>query len=557
MNATRFENLTIEKETGAVYTPLGMAHDLSASMCEHLPRRKSFSILEPAVGDGRLLRALLNTIDVSIEVHVVAYEVEGNVLAQTKAELENDFPHFDFTFINRDIVEDFLDGHLVEREFDIVIANPPYLRTQVMGANKSRRLAKHFSLKGRLDIYYVFVQIAVELLAVNGVAGFVTSNRFMRVKSGESLREFLLSNSELLEIIDYGDTKLFEAAVLPCTFVFKRGKTVPQKVRFFSIYQAEANGTPSRSLHFPYDKVRTSSEIQYGASVFKVQNGDLQVNRADGTWSVGSKESISWLKTVDSYAKTRFGQLGKVRVGIKSTADKVFIIRDSKAFGNQLPELARPLVTHRNAGQIVGNPEPQWLVVYPHESFAGKRRVVPLDNYPKTKAYLEAHRQQLEGRRYVKDAGRQWYEVWVPQDPTKWVKPKIVFRDIADRPQFWLETSGAVVNGDCYWLDIFDGIARDSLLLALGILNSTFITDYYDRRFNNKLYAGKRRFMTQYVEQFPLPSEDTREAREIVELVRYSLDRESELRPKEKARLDYLVYTCFGLTSKKSLGSGS
>lgn len=557
MTATRYENLTIEKETGAVYTPSGMAHDLSSSMWEHLPQGKSFSILEPAVGDGRLLRALLNTIDAGIEVQVMAYEVDGDVLAQTKVGLEKEFPNYNFTFVNRDIVEDFLGGHLMGREFDIVIANPPYLRTQIMGADKSRRLAKHFGLKGRLDIYYVFVLIAIELLAVNGVAGFVTSNRFMRVKSGESLRNFLLSNSELLEIIDYGDTKLFEAAVLPCTFVFKRGKTDPQKVRFFSIYQAEASGASSGSLHFPYDTVRTSSEILYGASVFKVQNGDLQVNEADGTWSVGSKESISWLQTVDSYTKARFGQLGKIRVGIKSTADKVFIIKDPSSFGNQLPELARPLVTHRNAGQIVGNPEPQWMVVYPHDSFAGKRRVVPLDNYPRSKAYLEAHRQQLEGRKYVKNARRQWYEIWVPQDPAKWTKPKIVFRDIADTPQFWLETSGAVVNGDCYWLDIFDGIACDSVLLALGILNSSFITDYYDRRFNNKLYAGKRRFMTQYVEQFPLPPEDTREAAEIVELVRRSLDRNSELRPKEKDRLDYLVYACFGLTSKKSLGSGS
>ena len=200
---------------------------------------------------------------------------------------------------------------------------------------------------------------------------------------------------------------------------------------------------------------------------------------------------------------------------------------------------------------------PQWMVVYPHESIEGKRRVVPLDSYPKSKTYLEAHREQLEGRKYVKDAGRQWYEVWVPQDPSKWARPKIVFRDIADVPQFWFETSGAVVNGDCYWLDVFDGIEPGLVLLALGVLNSNFITDYYDWHVNNKLYAGKRRFMTQYVEQFPLPSEETKEAKEIVELVQSSLERNSELRLREKERLDDLVYACFGLTSKKSLGNGS
>lgn len=48
-----------------------------------------------------------------------------------------------------------------------------------------------------------------------------------------------------------------------------------------------------------------------------------------------------------------------------------------------------------------------------------------------------------------------------------------------------------------------------------------------------------------------------KEAKEIVELVQSSLERNSELRLREKERLDDLVYACFGLTSKKSLGNGS
>ena len=47
--------------------------------------------------------------------------------------------------------------------------------------------------------------------------------------------------------------------------------------------------------------------------------------------------------------------------------------------------------------------------------------------------------------------------------------------------------------------------------------------------------------MTQYVEQFPLPSEETKETKEIVELVQSSLERNSELRLREKERLDDLV----------------
>src|SRR5256885_12094823 len=47
---------------------------------------------------------------------------------------------------------------------------------------------------------------------------------------------------------------------------------------------------------------------------------------------------------------------------------------------------------------------------------------------------LERHREALEARRYVVEAGRQWYELWVPQDPAAWEAPKLVFRDISEHP---------------------------------------------------------------------------------------------------------------------------
>lgn len=93
----------------------------------------------------------------------------------------------------------------------------------------------------------------------------------------------------------------------------------------------------------------------------------------------------------------------------------------------------------------------------------------------------------------------------MPQNPDLWKQPKLVFRDIVERPTFWLDIEGAVVNGDCYWLTCDDPDDTDLLWLAAAVGNSTFIERFYDYRFNNKLYSGRRRFMTQYVESFPLP----------------------------------------------------
>ena len=92
------------------------------------------------------------------------------------------------------------------------------------------------------------------------------------------------------------------------------------------------------------------------------------------------------------------------------------------------------------------------------------------------------------------------------------------------------------------------------LWLALAVSNSTFIEAFYDRSFNNKLYAGRRRFMTQYVERFPLPTPTSRLARELIALSR----KICQLTPSVEAaaleqELDAMVWRAFGLSSKKTL----
>ena len=85
----------------------------------------------------------------------------------------------------------------------------------------------------------------------------------------------------------------------------------------------------------------------------------------------------------------------------------------------------------------------------------------------------------------------------------------------------------------------------------MAVANSRFIESYYDHAFNNKLYAGRRRFMTQYVEKFPLPAPELLDSREIIALAReiYALT------PGAKAialaeRIDALVHSAFGLREK-------
>jgi adenine-specific DNA-methyltransferase len=179
--------------------------------------------------------------------------------------------------------------------------------------------------------------------------------------------------------------------------------------------------------------------------------------------------------------------------------------------------------------------------------------VVDLDEFPRAARYLNRHRSILEKREYVSKAGREWFEVWVPHDPDAWAQPKVVFRDIAEEPTFWMDLSGAVVNGDCYWLACRRLEQTDLLWLILAVGNSSFLETFYDYRFSNKLYAGRRRFMTQYVEKFPLPNPETELSGQIIRLAKRIYD----LIPSPNAKnleeeLDQLIWQAFGFANRRN-----
>ena len=204
----------------------------------------------------------------------------------------------------------------------------------------------------------------------------------------------------------------------------------------------------------------------------------------------------------------------------------------------------KPLITHRNAHCYLANNLEYWSVLYPHYETDGKRRTYDIEQYPKTKKYLLQHFKQLDGRKYVKQANRVWYEIWVPQKPSSWKHRKIVFRDISEYPQFWLVYEDAVINGDCYWIDFPEDVDEDIIYLMLAVANSKFIVNLYDQKFNTKLYSSKRRFMTQYVEQFPIPDKNRKESKEIIALVKRLLNARS-LDLKLKQQIDVLVDSIF------------
>ncbi len=561
----RYQLVTEEKAAGATYTPARLADFVAEEIIRfaRLGTKTSVRVLDPAVGDGELLLSLLTKLrsHSEAEVSVHGFDTDQAALREARRRLVAAFPHLDLRLECGNFLEfalaqgagapraSLFTAHESER-FDLIIANPPYVRTQIIGAEQAQKLANAFGLSGRVDLYHVFLIGMAQVLEPGGTAGIIVSNRFMTTRSGAGVRAALRERFALRHIWDLGDTKLFSAAVLPAVIVAEgRNGHDPSPPAFSSIY--ETTDSASTEAADPIAALARAGTVAISdGRRFRVQHGTLDSSGAlDDVWRIATDSGDAWLATVTAHAWSTFRDIGKIRVGVKTCADKVFIRHDwNNLPEHERPELLRPVTTHHVAGRFRSlPPKKPRSILYPHKMVQGQRQVIDLTPYPKTRTYLETHRATLEGRTYLIEGGRLWYEIWVPQDPGSWAAPKLVFRDISERPTFWIDLDGTIVNGDCYWLACDRPDREDLLWLAAAVANSTFTEAFYDHRFNNKLYAGRRRFITQYVEQFPLPNPDTPLARDIIAAAKaiYAAG-PTEARALE-AQLDPMVWEVFGL----------
>ena len=574
----RYSEVEQQKSSGATYTPVDFAAFVADRIVRvaELPKTGSIRVLDPACGDGVLLEALIKRLPPAIRkrVEVVGYDTDPTAILFASKRLQHNFPGLDVHLEQKDFLahvlnlqgrSDLFSTGEVQDSFHLVIANPPYVRTQIIGAQQAQQLAQSFGLTGRVDLYYPFLLGISQVLAENGVTGVITSNRFMTTKSGQAVRRAMLSRFRILHAWDLGDTKLFDAAVLP-SVLLARGTAHRQQphtdgIAYSSIYETEdaASTDAVDALSALTADNNTVIAVPDGRR-FRVRHGTLD-NGGDpeGIWRIATQATDQWLTTVEANTWETFRRIGKIRVGVKSTADKVFIRNDWSDLPGGRPELLRPLITRKCArrfkADVPAKAKHTKEILYPHEMTEKGRSAVDLSFYPKAANYLEEHRDVLEARTYLIDAGRKWYELWVPQDPAAWSSPKLVFPDISDKPIFWIDTGGGIVNGECYWLQCANKDEQDLLWLALAVANSTFIETFYDHRFNNKLYAGRRRYITQYVELFPLPNPACVEAKAIIALAKEIHDKIPSSEANQLAAdLDARIWCVFGLPAEKISG---
>ena len=186
--------MNTDKETGSYYTP----YELVRFMVKYLnEKEQDFScVLEPSVGDGRFLSAIL----------LESQEIDAIELFDKKVRyIRRKYKNPKLKVMKRDFLKYAMTS---QKKYSLIIGNPPYINKKVMDKEeiiRAKLLCKQEGLQESImqNMWLAFVVGAIRLLNENGSIFFVLPMEFLQVQYAEKLREYLEKIFNTIHIISF------------------------------------------------------------------------------------------------------------------------------------------------------------------------------------------------------------------------------------------------------------------------------------------------------------------------------------------------------------------
>jgi hypothetical protein len=246
--------------------------------------------------------------------------------------------------------------------FDVIIANPPYVRIHNLPAETLQEYKRFASMRLRnRDLYLAFVERALDLGGKSGRIAFIIPN-FARTQAALLLRRLIAERGAIDQWVDFTDVQVFPTAANYVSLMFARTKK-RAKLRTFAcrviepdywkdrpddwLYSAPQGTVPYREKwgHLDCKHVPPVAEAadEEGNEDESIQDaGDNRQVTCPGVWRTNPKGVARRLLKLET-ASVPLGSLARVTIGIQTSKDDIFLLKQTKATAAKISVESRHL----------------------------------------------------------------------------------------------------------------------------------------------------------------------------------------------------------------------
>lgn len=440
---------------------------------------------------------------------------------------------FEWRFEFPEVLND--DGDFVG--FDVVIANPPYIRQEDIKELKPYLKNNYEIYHSIADLLTYFVELGYKVLKPQGIFKFIISNKFTRTDYGKVMRQFLLNKTRLTHFIDFSGIPVFDEATVDAAIL--------------SFVKEKATSASS----FIYaDVLKDELDVlDFENSVKTLSRQFSQKDLEEGTWAFEAPEVLAIKQKVEAQGIPLEDWNITINYGIKTGYNKAFIIDGAKRRelieqDAKSDEIIKPLLRGRDIQKWQPDFQDLWLIAtFPSRNYE-------IDNFTAIKEYLASFGKRLEqsgekGSR--KKTANKWFEI---QDNIAYwqdfEKPKIIYPELTKFLNFYLDVDGSFyTNNKCF---IF---SSDNNIYWLNAFFNSKLWRFCFRDNFPELLGGTRELRKVFFEKIPVKILSENEEAPFKALVNQilSLKKSDSFADTSylEFEIDQMVYELYGLTEEE------
>ncbi|MCB9995163.1 MAG: Eco57I restriction-modification methylase domain-containing protein [Rhodospirillales bacterium] len=442
---------------------------------------------------------------------------------------------------NFDIALNFSEVFRQKNGFDLVIANPPYLKERdnkhVFEEVNASAFGKKYH-QGKMDYWFYFLHLGIDIVRRNGTICFITSRYWLNSFGAKNLIKRVKENLTFRDVVDIGKLKVFDSVA------------GHHMVHLYS----------RNHLHDRFRYKKLENDVRDINESISVENVKISSLTNSAVFSNG--EIIFAADDVEFQDCVHLGLITESSIGVQESVDK---ISNKQAKNSQrtdiqagsgvfvLSKKEREALNANNAEQLllkryldpnsvirygIKSDSEQYLI---YSDAAARDLIANNSGYSNLKMHLDFYREFITSSNAPYGLHRSRKRKFFEQ-------PKIIFKNMFVTPEFTYDEKGFYV-GFSFSL-IIQKDKEYSLKYILGIINSKLAMYWFST--NGKQRGAGLDIGVEKLRLFPVKKADAAQQKPLIEIVeRLIAEPESSNSAPYIKKIDQLVYQLYGLTPEE------